>query len=137
MSAEKVVPQVPRKVLIVEPDITDSETIAAILSGAGYDLQVANTYEDGMSKLKSFEPDVVITEVRFGETFLGYNICRESRRLLPSTSILILTTMSRMHDAGQSFSVGADMYLCKPTQQDRLLEIVNIVILSQAEAAHD
>ena len=133
MSAEKVT----KKVLLVEPDLDGSEAVAKILSDAGFDLQVANSYVDGMAKLKSFEPHVVITEVKFGETFLGYNICRESRRLLPSTSILMLSSMSRAHDAGQSFSVGADMYLCKPIVGSRLLEIVNVVILSANEAAHD
>ncbi len=51
----------------------------------------------------------------------------------PSTSdipVVFLTGKDRSDDQGRSFQAGGDMFIKKPFSCERLLEIVNIILMS-------
>ncbi|MFZ1683456.1 MAG: response regulator [Candidatus Zixiibacteriota bacterium] len=119
------------KVLVVddEPEITD--IVETFLTEAGYTVTVENASRRAIAKAREFKPDVVILDIMMPEMD-GYQVCQDIKHdpALAGTPIIFLTGKDRSDDMGRSFKSGGDMFIKKPFSCERLLEIVNIVIMS-------
>ena len=62
----------------------------------------------------------------------GYDVCQELKNNpeFAATPVIFLTGKDRNDDQGRSFKAGGDMFIKKPFSCERLLEIVNIVLMS-------
>ncbi len=121
------------RVLVIddEPEITD--IVETFLTEAGYTVSVENAPGEAVIKAKEFLPDVVLLDIMMPGTD-GYDICQEIKKVpeLGHVPIIFLTGKDRADDMGRSFKVGGDMFIKKPFSCERLLEIVNIVVMSTA-----
>ncbi len=119
------------KVLVVddEPEITD--IVETFLTEAGYTVSVENHSRQAIAKAIQFKPDVVILDIMMPELD-GYAICQEIKQdpKLANVPIIFLTGKDRNDDMGRSFKAGGDMFIKKPFSCERLLEIVNLVVMS-------
>ncbi len=119
------------KVLVVddEPEITD--IVEAFLSEAGYTVAVENSPTNAINAARQFQPDVVLLDIMMPGVD-GYDICQQIKQEpgLAQVPIIFLTGKDRSDDMGRSFKVGGDMFIKKPFSCERLLEIVNIVVMS-------
>jgi len=119
------------KILVIddEPQITD--VVEAFLSNAGHQVFVDNIAAEGLKKAKTIKPDIILLDIMMPGTD-GYNVCNDLKND-PSTSsipVVFLTGKDRNDDMGRSFKVGGDMYIKKPFSCERLLEIINIILMS-------
>lgn len=112
-----------------EPEIT--EIVETFLTDAGYQVMVENSPVKAIEKAKSFGPDVILLDIMM-PVMDGYAVCEELKKnpRFMSTPIIFLTGKGRADDMGQSFKSGGDMFIKKPFSCERLLEILNIVLLS-------
>lgn len=119
------------KVLIIddEPEITD--IVEAFLSDAGYQIAVENSSTNAVAKAKEFKPNVILLDIMM-PGIDGYDICQEIKAHpgMENTPVIFLTGKDRDDDMGRSFKSGGDMFIKKPFSCERLLEIVNIVLMS-------
>ncbi|MDH4157822.1 MAG: response regulator [candidate division Zixibacteria bacterium] len=119
------------KVLVVddEPEIT--EIVETFLSEAGYKVTVENSSNKAIEKARAIKPDVILLDIMMPGVD-GYDICQELKRDPEFTTvpIIFLTGKDRNDDMGRSFKSGGDMFIKKPFSCERLLEIVNIVLMS-------
>lgn len=119
------------KVLVIddEPEITD--IVETFLTEAGYTVKVENQPHSAVVRAREFRPEVVILDIMMPDVD-GYQICQEMKQdpALASVPIIFLTGKDRNDDMGRSFKVGGDMFIKKPFSCERLLEIVNIVVMS-------
>ncbi len=119
------------KVLVIddEPEIT--EIVQTFLSEAGYQVLVENSSENSIIKARNFKPDVILLDIMM-PGLDGYNVCQELKAdpQFANTPIIFLTGRDRGDDMGRSFKSGGDMFIKKPFSCERLLEIVNIVLMS-------
>lgn len=119
------------KVLVVddEPEIT--EIVETFLSDAGYQVLVENSPANAVDKARGFKPDVILLDIMM-PGMDGYDICESLKKeqQFLSTPIIFLTGKDRSDDMGRSFKSGGDMFIKKPFSCERLLEIVNIVLMS-------
>ena len=119
------------KILVVddEPEIT--EIVETFLTEAGYKVTIANTGSDAIKKAKEFKPDVILLDIMMPGTD-GYAVCKKIKQEpeFANTPVIFLTGKDREDDMGRSFKAGGDMYIKKPFSCERLLEIVNIVLMS-------
>lgn len=119
------------KVLVIddEPEIT--EIIQTFLSEAGYRVQVENSSKNAVEKARGFKPDVILLDIMMPDID-GYNICQELKKdpEFVDTPVIFLTGKDRSDDMGRSFKSGGDMFIKKPFSCERLLEIVNIMLMS-------
>ncbi|HVP06524.1 MAG TPA: response regulator [Candidatus Acidoferrum sp.] len=119
------------KVLVVddEPEITD--IIQTFLTEAGYAVTVENSAREAVTKARQVRPAVVILDIMMPERD-GYQICQEMKQdpELANVPVIFLTGKDRNDDMGRSFKSGGDMFIKKPFSCERLLEIVNIVVMS-------
>ena len=119
------------KILVIddEPQITD--VVEAFLSNAGHQVFVDNIAAEGLKKAKTIKPDIILLDIMMPGTD-GYNVCNDLKND-PSTSsipVVFLTGKDRNNDMGRSFKVGGDMFIKKPFSCERLLEIINIILMS-------
>jgi two-component system alkaline phosphatase synthesis response regulator PhoP len=119
------------KVLVIddEPEIT--EIVDAFLTEAGYQVMVENIPQNAVEIAKNFKPSVILLDIMM-PNIDGYDICEALKKepALASTPVIFLTGKDRSDDMGRSFKAGGDMFIKKPFSCERLLEIVNIVLLS-------
>jgi DNA-binding response OmpR family regulator len=127
-------PRKGHKILVIddEPEITG--IIKSFLAGAGYDVLVENSSVMGVEKAKSFRPDLIILDIMM-PVMDGYEVCKSIKKDLDLSSVpvLFLTGKDVTEDAGQSFKVGADLFIKKPFSCERLLQMVMMVLMSVAK----
>lgn len=121
------------RVLVIddEPEITD--IVEAFLSEAGYVVASENQPTKAVDKVIEFKPNVILLDIMM-PGMDGYEVCQQVKQLpgMAHVPIIFLTGKDRADDMGRSFKVGGDMFIKKPFSCERLLEIVNIVVMSTA-----
>ncbi len=119
------------RVLVVddEPEIT--EIVETFLTEAGYQVMVENQPTRAIEKAQGFNPDVILLDIMM-PVMDGYDVCAALKKVprFAGTPIIFLTGKDRNDDMGRSFKSGGDMFIKKPFSCERLLEILNIVLLS-------
>lgn len=100
------------KILIIDDDIKLVKNIETYLKEFGYKTEAALDGIEGLKKVKSFQPDLVILDLMMPEMD-GLEVCKEIKKDNP-VPILILTARGKESDIVVGLEVGADDYLTKP-----------------------
>jgi len=119
------------RVLVIddEPEIT--EIVETFLVESGYQVAVENSPNNAVERARAFKPDVILLDIMMPGVD-GYDICQQLKNdpAFSGVPIIFLTGKDRSDDMGRSFRSGGDMFIKKPFSCERLLEIVNIVLVS-------
>ena len=114
------------KILIVD----DTETMRLyehmLLSGQGYDLDMAENGVEALKKIKEFQPDLVLLDIMMPEMD-GIECCRQikSDDATKQTKVVIVTTKSEYGKVKEAFAAGCDDYVTKPINRQELLSKMN------------
>ena len=113
------------EVLIVDDDPDIRGMLSFALEDAGYRVREA---PDGLSALNSLEekaPDLMVLDLMMPNVD-GFGVLRGKRQkgLAPTTRVLILTCKTAERDFVRGWELGADEYLTKPFDPDRLVSKV-------------
>jgi DNA-binding response OmpR family regulator len=109
-----------RKVLVVEPDSSTRRDIKAVCEQDGYQVVEADAGAEALRQVESSRPNVVLLEVTLPDA-VGFDVCRELRKVDPSVPVIMMSTRSDEIDAVVALEIGADDYVTKPL---RLRELV-------------
>ena len=124
------------RILIIDDQVTTRYIFRHILSGAGYQVEEADTGEKGLSMALSL-PDLIISDVNLPD-MLGYDVCRRLRANPLTVSIPILQISAFFvsdESKVQALGGGADSYLTQPVKPAVLVAQVSALIrLRRAEA---
>ena len=101
------------------------------MDNAGYTVKVENKPDKAVSVARQLRPDLILLDIMMPGVD-GYTICNRIKEdpTLANTPVIFLTGKDSKDDQGRSFQAGGDMFIKKPFSCERLLEIVNIVLLS-------
>jgi signal transduction histidine kinase len=105
----------PAYVLIVDDDTASRNTVAALLSPAGYRLRFAASGEEALAAVGQEVPDLVLMDVMM-PGLDGFEVCRRLRVLLREDSIpiILITALDGRKDIVRGLEAGADDFLPKP-----------------------
>ncbi|HLW15467.1 MAG TPA: response regulator transcription factor [Flavobacteriaceae bacterium] len=106
-------PQIPKKILLVEDDVQLHTNIKEALIADGFEVEGA--FDDVIAErmLKTNTYDCLLIDLNLpGKN--GYEICADFRETDAHTPILILTAFDSLDDKVKGFEHGADDYLTKP-----------------------
>jgi len=110
------------RVLAIDDSRTMRNLLRATLSDAGFEVDLAEDGEDGLGRLDSFDPDVVITDINMprldGFGFIEAAREREKTRRRP---ILVLTTESAPEMKARARDAGATGWIVKPFDDEKLV----------------
>lgn len=113
-------------VLLVEDDVTLSETLEYNLVNQGYEVIRAGDGPTGLNLARERQPDLIILDVMLPELD-GFEVCRLLRKEM-SVPILMLTARTDEVDKIVGLEVGADDYLTKPFSMRELLARVKALL---------
>ena len=104
-----------KKILIVDDTEFMIKLISDILTNAGYEVMSAMRGAEGLLKVRSEKPDLVILDIIMPD-MNGFEVCKilrddESNNLMP---IIILTAQDNEDDKLTGLELGADDYITKP-----------------------
>ncbi|NNM67464.1 MAG: response regulator [Spirochaetales bacterium] len=122
------------KILVVEDNPDILELVAYNLETEGYDVLRAMTGENGLAKVSSQKPDLLILDVML-PGINGLDVCRklkqnEATRNMP---ILLLTAKSEDADIISGLEIGADDYITKPFSPKVLIARVRLALRRVSE----
>jgi CheY-like chemotaxis protein len=110
------------KILIVD----DTETMRLfermLLSGQGYDLDMAENGSEALKKIGEFKPDLVLLDIMM-PVMDGIECCRKikSNEETKQIKVVIVTTKSEYGKVKEAFAAGCDDYVTKPINREELL----------------
>src|ERR1700733_14507412 len=109
------------RLLVVDDTPENAQLLEAMLSPHGYSVTLAFSGAEGLEKVRTGEPDVVLLDILMPD-ISGYEVCRRIRansstRLLP----VVMLTSSRDQDKVESIEAGADDFIARPFDPRELL----------------
>ncbi|KJF25481.1 chemotaxis protein CheY [Clostridium aceticum] len=107
------------KITIVEDDSLMREELADILKKAGYEVMEITDFNNIVTQIAALAPDLVLLDINLPEQS-GFEICK-SLKSKGIGQVLILTSRDKLQDELHGLNLGADDYLTKPCNRDRLL----------------
>jgi sigma-B regulation protein RsbU (phosphoserine phosphatase) len=117
------------KVLVVDDTPMNVKMLADILTFKGYQVVTAAGGREGLAKVESEMPDLVLLDVMMPDLD-GYAVCR-AIRAKPETAILpvvMVTALDPAQERVKGLDAGADDFLSKPINQPELLARVRSLL---------
>lgn len=106
-----------KRVLIVDDEENLRLVLRTLLKKHGYEVEVAGSGEEALSKVDPFEPDVVITDVRMpGMT--GIELIAALRERKCHATVLVMSAYGNFDLAMEAMKAGAYDYVTKPFKGD-------------------
>lgn len=100
--------------LLIEDDPAVREGLELGLRRQGHQIGTAATGEEGLARLRSDPPDIVVLDLML-PGIDGFEVCRQVRRM-GSLPVVMLTARSDDMDVVSGLEAGADDYVVKPVQ---------------------
>ena len=116
------------KILVVDDDMRNVYVLSKILEEKSVEILVGRTGKEGIDKLQQ-NPGVnlVIMDIMMPEMD-GYTAMREIRKdeKFASLPIIALTAKAMKGDREKCIEAGANDYMSKPVQTDKLLSLLRV-----------
>ena len=116
-----------QKLLLIEDDPDIRMALIDDFEQEGYEVDVAKTGTEGLSKGESLNYDIILLDLML-PGIGGIDICKELRKRGVGTPIIIVTAKSQEIDKVVGLEVGADDYVTKPFSLHELQARVKAVL---------
>ena len=120
------------KILLIEDEKLLSDSLKALLTAKGFDVEAVYDGETGAEYALLGIYDLLILDVMM-PGMDGYQVARQVRSRRCSVPILMLTARSGVMDRIEGLNAGADYYLTKPFDSRELLACMNALLRRQGE----
>ena len=120
------------KILVIDDDHDFLKSIKVILESAAYEFVSADDPKEGLEKVKSENPDLILLDIMMDSLFDGFSLCHTLKtskeyRAYHYTPIIFVSAVKEK--AGSRFAfggsdvgvVGPDDYIDKPVEPSDLL----------------
>jgi two-component system response regulator HydG len=108
------------RVLVVDDQKNMRTTLALMLKGSGYHVDVAENGVQGRELGGTGAYDVVLTDLRMGESD-GIEVLRAIKEAQPLTEVIVMTAYGTIESAVEAMRLGAFDYIQKPFSEEELL----------------
>ena len=120
------------RVLLVDDEKEFVEALAERLSMRDYDVTTSLRGDDALEKLRQYNFDVVILDVRM-PGIGGNEVLHEIKKIKPLTEVIMLTGHATVESAIEGMKQGAYDYLIKPCETEELITKINKAHEKKAE----
>jgi two-component system KDP operon response regulator KdpE len=107
------------KILVVDDEAQIARVLKTTLSARGYSVRTASDGDDALQVMKSWTPDLVITDLRM-PNMDGIELCRQLRAK-SGIPIIVLSVRNEERMKVEALDAGADDYVTKPFSVNELL----------------
>jgi len=119
-----------KTILIVDDSKTVRNLVAFIMKKEGFKVVTAEDGIDGLEKLYSSDKiDLIVSDINMprmdGFTFIKSVREQEAYRDIP---IVVLSTEGQEKDIQAGLSIGANMYMVKPAQPEKMVKNIKMLL---------
>lgn len=115
-----------KKIVIVEDELFMREELQNILDKEGYNTYCITRFSNAVDEIIASSPDLILLDLNL-PGISGFEICKDIRHK-SNVPILVLTGRDQIKDELHALHIGADEYINKPCQKERLLaRITNLL----------
>ncbi len=135
---EAKVPAPKGKILVIDDEADIRESLDALLSLEGYEVDLAANGTDGAKKIESRLYDLVLLDLMMPDRS-GMDVLRDTRDRDRETPIFMITAFGSTKTAVDALKLGANDYFTKPWENDKLLIEIDRTIAQrrlQSENTH-
>lgn len=119
-------------ILIVDDDEDIRRTMRLILESEGYNVDEAVSGREAIVKTKAKVYDVALLDIVLPD-MLGTQLLRELNDITPKTIKIMVTGYPNLENAVDALNYGADAYLIKPVNFEKLITVVKEKLEKQRE----
>lgn len=121
-----------QRILVIDDDPKITSFLRRALSYEGYDVDIANSGEEGLRIAREHELDLVVLDVML-PGIDGFEILRRLRAG-GDVPVMMLTAKDDLSDRVKGLDIGADDYLVKPFAVEELIARVRALLRRQQPA---
>ncbi len=119
-----------KHILIVDDSKTIRNLVAFIMKKEGFKVTMAEDGIDGLEKLYNADHiDLIISDINMprmdGFTFIKTVREQDAYRDMP---IVVLSTEGKEQDIQQGLNLGANLYMVKPAQPDKMMKNIRMLL---------
>jgi two-component system response regulator HydG len=112
-----------KKILVIDDEIDICMLLKRFLTKKEFLVETAQSGRKGLQLLEEFEPDLVMTDFRLGDS-TGTDLLVSIKAKTPHVPVLIITGYSDIKDAVSVMKLGAYDYITKPLFPEEILVTV-------------
>ena len=116
-----------KKILYVEDNLDTAEAVRIILTGVGYDVELAHTGMEGLEKLQKNDYDLVILDVMLPD-MSGGDIFEKTVVTKKCKYVFLSITPVDKKGRVKLLKKGVSDYINKPFRKDDLIERISKVV---------
>ena len=105
-----------------------------LLTRHGFEVLEAADGLDAVAKYRDHRPDAVLLDVAMPELD-GLGVLKEIKTIDPGARVAMLTGLGQRHILLQAMNAGADDFVVKPFQQERVMSALNKLLDGAAGAS--
>lgn len=120
--------------IMIVDDADDNRLMQRMLLEDEYTIIEAVSGEDCLAKIKDSTPDLMLLDVNMSG-MSGYDVCVELRKQHQTANmpVIFVSARDKPEERLHGYEVGADDYIAKPIDGEKLLERVNFHLQSHVE----
>lgn len=123
------------KILVVDDEKTERDTLADILQLEGFQVQVAADGPTTLEFLRRDAFDLILLDLKM-PGMDGLEVLRQAALMAPDTQIILLTAHGSLESAIEALRFGAHDYLLKPCPPDQIVRSVQSGLARRVELTH-
>src|ERR1043165_3587864 len=103
----------PKKILVVDDEPSVTGSMELILSEAGYEVRIGQTFSEATKILSETQVDLVITDLRLSDA-TGIDLIKHVKHNTPEVEVILMTGYGSLDITIEAIKAGAYYYLEKP-----------------------
>ncbi len=118
------------RIIVIDDDENVRKVLVAILADEGYTVESVGTGKEALKKTKEQFYNVALIDVRLPD-IEGIELLRKFRPTSPKIRKIIITGYPTLQNAVQAVNGGADAYIMKPFDVDKVLKVIQEQLMKQ------
>ncbi len=111
------------RILVIDDDENITKVVAAILKDQGYSVDIAGTGTDAIKKTQKNRYDLMLVDIRLPD-MEGTEVLTKVHDTTPKIRKIIVTGYPTLQNAVTAVNKGADAYIMKPFDVEKMLATV-------------
>jgi len=116
-------------ILLVDDEPMILNILNKILLDEGFEVSMTHKSTEAIKWAVQKKPDLVISDIMMPEID-GYSLCRviKAKPELAQTKVVLLTAKNLTQDKGEGFKSGADFFMQKPINRQKLVSVIKSLL---------